>query len=387
MNPRAAILGVGQTAFGKRPETRPEDMVHEAVRAAIADAGIEFDAIEAVFAGSVQMHGGVGQRCVKELGLLGIPIVNVENACSSGSTALREAYAWVAAGFADVALAFGVENLSRSLAATGGRLVLDDIDEPLGSGMGMVLPGLYALEANRYLHEHNAPADAIARVSVKNRFNAARNPLAHQRKEVALAEVLASKMICEPLTLLECCPNSDGAAAIVIASEAAARRLKHRGDVWLVASAMGSGHFVDRISHAEHVTQRVAALAYKRAGITPQDVDLVELHDAFAIAELLYIEQLGLAPAGTAWKGMLDGAYELGGKVAVSPGGGLIGRGHPMGATGVAQACEVTWQLRGDAGNRQVRNARIGLTHTMGGNQFDLESNACIVSVFMRGAA
>lgn len=385
MTPRAAILGVGQTAFGKRPETRPEDMVHEAVRAAVADAGIGFDAIEAVFAGSVQMHGGVGQRCVKELGLLGIPIVNVENACSSGSTALREAYAWVSAGFADVALAFGVENLSRSLAATAGRLVLDDIDEPLGSGMGMVLPGLYALEATQYLHEHKAPAEAIARVSVKNRYNAARNPHAHQRKEVTLAEVMASKMICEPLTLLECCPNSDGAAAVIIASEAAARRFKHPGNVWLAASAMGSGHFIDRISQAGHVTQRVAAQAYKRAGIVPGDVDLVELHDAFAIAELLYIEQLGLAPVGTAWKGMLDGAFELGGKVAVSPGGGLIGRGHPMGATGIAQACEVTWQLRGEAGARQVADARIALTHTMGGNQFDLESNACIVSVFTRG--
>lgn len=384
MSARAAILGVGQTHFAKQPDRSPEQLVHEAVRAAAADAGIGFADIGAAFVGSVQMHGGTGQRCFKGIGLLGLPIVNVENACSSGSTALREAFAWVAAGFVDVALAVGVESLSRSLAGTGGRLVLDDLDDPMGSGMGMVLPGLYALEATRYFHDYGAHADALAKVSVKNRRNASLNPLAHQQEPTTVEEVMGSRMIAEPLTLLECCPNSDGAAAILVASEAAAARLGHRGGVWLSGSAMGSGTYVDRLPHTDHVTTRTATAALEGASVGIADVDLVELHDAFAIGELLYAEQLGLAPIGEAWVALSEGAFDLDGAVAVNPGGGLIGRGHPMGATGIAQAIEATVQLRGEAGARQVPGARVALTHTMGGNQFDIESNACVVNVFTR---
>ncbi|MDP1818594.1 MAG: thiolase family protein [Acidimicrobiales bacterium] len=380
MAQRAAVLGVGQTRFKKQPEVAVEALAHEAVRAAAADAGIALDDIDAAFVGSVTMHGGVGQRCLKEIGLTRIPIVNVENACSSGSTAVREAYAWVAAGLADVAVAVGVDSLSTAM-PSGVQL---DLDDPNGMGMGLVLPGTYALEATHYMHEYGATAEHLAAIAVKNRGNAAMNPLAHFQKPVTLDEVLASKMICEPLTMFECCSNTDGAAAAIIATPEAARRLGHPGGVWIVASAMGSGTFNDHPAQLDRATPRVAAKAYEAAGIGPDDVDLVELHDSFAIAEWVYIEELGLAEEGKAWAQAAEGAFEIGGRVAVSPGGGLIGRGHPMGPTGVAQLCEATWQLRGTAGARQVPDAKVAVTHTMGGNQFEMEANACIVNVLAR---
>lgn len=380
--PKVAVLGVGQTKFAKQPEVSVEELAHVAVRQALADAGITFDDVEAAFVGSVTLHGGVGQRVLKELGMHGIPVVNVENACSSGSTAVREAYAWVAGGLAEVALAVGVDNLSQAFGGGGvgsnGRM---DLDDPNGMGMGLVLPGTYALEASHYLEDYGATREHLAAIAVKNRFNASLNPYAHHTKPVTIEEVLASKMICEPLTMFECCPNTDGAAATIIATAEAAKRLGHPGGVWIAGSAMGSGGFADRAGNEHRLTPKVAAKAYDAAGIGPDDVDLVELHDAFAIAEWLYIEELGLAEEGKAWSQAAEGAFAIDGRVAINPGGGLIGRGHPMGPTGVAQLCEATWQLRGQAGERQVRGAKVAVTHTMGGNQFDLEANACVVNV------
>ena len=283
--------------------------------------------------------------------------------------------AWIGAGMADVAVAIGVDSLSTMLPT------MLDMNDPFGPGMGLVLPALYAMHAQHYLETTGADPEHLARVAVKNRANAALNPMAHFQEAVTLEQVLGSKMICDPLTMLECCPNTDGAAAVILASESAAQRLGWRGGVKIVASAMASGAFIDNIDIDDRVTVRTSATAYRMAGITPDQVDLVELHDAFAVGELLYVEQLGLAPSGGAWKALAEGELDRTGRVAVNPGGGLIGRGHPMGPTGVAQLCEATIQLRGEAGPRQVPNARIALTHTLGGNQFDLEANACVVNV------
>lgn len=380
-----AVLGVGQTPFTKQIGVSCEELVHTAVRRAVADAGIEFSDIGFAAVGSVTVSGGVGQRCLKDLGLIGdVPIVNVENACSSGSTALREAHAWVAAGFADVGLAVGVDSLSQAFGSAGLAAANLDPDDPIGVGMGLPLPGLYAMSANRYLEQYEATTADIARVAVKSRANASRNPYAYHRTPVTIEEVLGSKMISEPLTMFECCPNGDGAAACIIASPRAARRLGHPGGVWIKASAMSSGGFIDRLEMLDPATTSVSRRAFELAGIGPDDVDVVELHDAFAIGELLYVEQLGLAETGSAWAEAREGAFDLDGRVAVNPGGGLLGRGHPMGPTGIAQICEVTWQLRGQAADRQVENARVGVTHTLGGNQFDLECNACIVNVLAR---
>lgn len=380
-----AVLGVGQTPFTKQIGISCEELVHTAVRRAVADAGIQFCDIGFAAVGSVTVNGGTGQRCLKDLGLVGgVPIVNVENACSSGSTALREAHAWVAAGFADVALAVGVDSLSQAFGSAGLAAASFDPEDPIGVGMGLPLPGLYAMSATKYLADNGATAADIARVAVKSRANASRNPYAYHRTSVTLDEVLGSKMISEPLTMFECCPNGDGAAACIIASPRAAGRFGHPGGVWIKGSAMSSGGFVDQLDAGEPVTASVSRRAYELAGIGPDDIDLVELHDAFAIGELMYVEQLGLAETGSAWTDIRASAFDLDGRVAVNPGGGLLGRGHPMGPTGIAQICEVTWQLRGEAEGRQVPNPRVGVTHTLGGNQFDLECNACIVNVLAR---
>lgn len=380
-----AVLGVGQTVFSKQIGISCEELVHAAVRRAVVDAGIKFSDIDFAAVGSVTVNGGVGQRCLKDLGLIGgVPIVNVENACSTGSTALREAHAWVAAGFADVALAVGVDSLSEAFGSAGLAAANLDPNDPIGVGMGLPLPGLYAMSATKYLAEYGATTADIARVAVKSRANASRNPYAYHKTPVTIDEVLGSKMISEPLTMFECCPNGDGAAACIIASPRAVRRLGHQGGVWIKASAMASGGLIDQLDTGEPVTTSVSRLAYELAGIDPKDVDLVELHDAFAIGELIYVEQLGLAETGSAWADVRAGAFDLDGRIAVNPGGGLLGRGHPLGATGIAQICEVTWQLRGEAEGRQVENARVGVTHTLGGSQFDLECNAGIVNVLAR---
>jgi acetyl-CoA acetyltransferase len=230
----------------------------------------------------------------------------------------------------------------------------------------MTLPTVYAMRGSRYLYERNLGMDVLARVAVKNRANGARNPLAQQRTPVSLEEVMASRAIAEPLTLLQCCPSAvDGAAALVLTTKKPAGRPAVR----ILGSAIQSGHIeqgCDDILDAE-ITARTARAAYVEAGIGPEDVDVVELHDAFTIAELLYYEALGLAKTGDGSDLLLSGATEIGGRVAVNPSGGLLAKGHPLGATGVAQMVELVWQLQNRAEGRQVEGARIGLAQCTGG--------------------
>lgn len=369
------VLGVGMTRFTKAPDRGVEDLGQEAILAALADAGVDRSDVSAAMCGTVHQHPGVGQRLLKRVGMTGLAIVNVENACASGSTAFREAYAWILAGLADIVLAVGVESLSRDK----GLVTLEPHDYVLAHGM--TLPAVYALLAKHHMEEYGTTARQFAAVAAKSHANASLNPYAHFTEPKSVAQVLEAPLIADPITLFQCCPRTDGCAAVVLASARAARRFT-RDPVKIVGSGLASGHLQTRISAAPDVTRRTAGLVYEMAGVGPGDVDVAEVHDAFAPGELLAYEELGFCAEGEGGSYIESGRSSIGGDgVAVNPSGGLLGRGHPFGATGLAQIAELTWQLRNQAGDRQVANARVGLAHTMGGTLLDLEANACAIHI------
>lgn len=373
----AAVVGVGMVPFGKHAERSIAELGQQAVIAALRDGDIPHSEIEAAFCGNV--YGGMltGQRILKDLGLSGIPITNVENACSSGSTAIREAILAVSRGEIEVALAIGVEQLSRS---GGGTLPLDSDDWNVMQGG--VLPATYAMRAQRYLHQYGYDSTVLAEVSRKNREHASLDPYAHYTARVGLDDVLAARPIADPLTLLECSPNSDGAAAVIICSASRSKRYSS-SPVRFLASALFSGELETEpidITRDE-ITERTALEAYRQAGLGPADVSVCELHDAFSIAELIYYESLGFCEPGEGGNLLMSGATRLGGRIPVNTSGGLLSRGHPIGATGVAQIVEAVWQLRGDAELRQVEAARVALCHCTGGGIAGMDHGACAVHI------
>jgi acetyl-CoA acetyltransferase len=375
----AVVLGVGATPFRKQPERTLAAVGADAVVAAIKDAGIEKSQVQAAVCGNVQFGGGAGQTVLRSLGMTGLPVTNVENACASGGSAFREALAWVEAGWVDVALAFGVEMLTHS---AGGLIETGRPD--IANQVGLPLPGLYALKAQHYMADYGATPEQLASVVVKSRANAQWNDYAFFRTPVTVEQVLASPPISDPLTLFQCCPNVDGAAAVVIASESFARKHGTSGPAIKVrGSGVSSGHPIDRADSVADATERAAAQAYEQAGLGPSDIDVCEVHEPFSIAEILHYEGLGFCGEGEGANYVASGRADITGRgVAVNPSGGLLSRGHPLGASGVAQIAEVVSQLRGEAGGRQRENARVGMTHIMGGSIPELDSNACVVSIF-----
>jgi len=374
------VVGAGMIRFGRFPERSIESLGGEAVAKALADAGIERKQVQETFCGSG--YGGplLGQRILRDLGMTGMPITNCENACSSGTTALREGIAAVALGRIDVALVIGIDKLTKF---GGGTVPLELTD--LEVGEGMVMPGLYAMRARRYMHESGATPKHLAMVSVKAHKNGVHNPYAQYQKEVTLEEVMGSRMIADPLTMYMCCPTGDGAAAVVVSTKEKARQWGAT-PVKVVASTLQSGLYKTgfRDMASNELSARTAKLAYEQAGLGPKDVSLAEVHDAFAIAEVLYYEALGFCGRGEA-KHLIDkGETEIGGRIPVNPSGGLKTRGHPVGATGVAQVCEAIWQLRGQAGGRQVKNAKVALTHCTGGGISGLDHGACSIHIFAK---
>jgi acetyl-CoA acetyltransferase len=305
-----------------------------------------------------------------------LPVVNLENACASSGVALRNAIAWVESGSIDTALVVGVEQLT----ARGSGLVKSDAEGP-SEQLGLTLPGLYAMQAQRYLARWGGSAADLALVAVKNRANGARNPDAHFQSVVTVDEVLGSPMIATPLTRLQCCPSVDGAAAVVIASARTSGEGPASRAIGITGWGMVSGNELDLPDSEPEATRLAGALAYEVAGLGPEDVDLAELHEPFTIAEVEHCEGLGFAPHGEALHRLREGRFGLEGDVAVNPSGGLLSRGHPLGASGAAQIVEIVRQLRGEAAERQVVNARVGLAHIMGGNIPDIDSSACTVHV------
>jgi acetyl-CoA acetyltransferase len=365
MSATVKIAGAAMTRFGRQPERSMQDLVQEAVLAACDDAGVEPKSVQAFYGASVYGGMALAQVLLRDLGVTGPPIYNVENACASGATAVHLASHALRLGEYDTVVAFGVEQLTR---LGGGTIPLqrNDYKTELYAAQGMVLPAIYAMRATRYLHEYQVPPETLARVAVKNRAHGARNPYAQYREPTTVEAVLSSRMIAEPLTLLQCCPSAvDGAAAVVLTTRPTGRKREVR----LLASAIQTGHReegCDNILDAE-ITARTAKLAYERAGLGPEDVDVVELHDAFTIAELLYYEALGFCPRGEARALLESGATTLGGSRPVNTSGGLLAKGHPLGATGIAQMVELAWQLEGRAESRQVEGADVALAQCTGG--------------------
>lgn len=359
------LHGGAMTPFGRHPGVLAPELAQQAILKALADADVPLGRIQAVYCANVLGGMILGQLIVRDLGLKGIPVYNVENACASGATAVHLARHALLAGQYDTVLVVGIEQLT---ALGGGTIPLqrNDHKTELYAKAGMVLPAVYAMRGTRFLHERDASPADLAQVAVKNRQHGSLNPYAQQRSTTTVDEVLGSRMIADPLTLLQCCPSQvDGAAAVVLGTS----RPGHARPVRLLSSVVVSGMREgadDDILDAE-ITARAARLAYQQAGVGPEDVDVVELHDAFTIAELLYYEALGLAARGEAVPLLRSGATRLGGRVPVNPSGGLLAKGHPLGATGVAQMVEILWQLQGRAGERQVADARIGLTQCTGG--------------------
>ncbi|MGE0827821.1 MAG: thiolase family protein [Hyphomonadaceae bacterium] len=372
-----SIIGVGMSAFAKRKEDSVADIAQPAILEAMRDAGVLPRDLNAAFCGSVFSPGSSGQRILKGLGIHGLPILNVENACSSGSSALREAYIGIAAGLYDVALAFGVDKLT---ALGGGALPL--LDEDVEAGQGVIMPAIYAMRARRHMEEFGTTREQLAAIAVKNHKNSVHNPKAQYRETYTLEQILNSRPVAEPLTLLQCCPTGDGAAAAILCASDLAHKFK--GDpVRIRASVLRSGTFTDKFRDmtVSELTVDTAARAYEMAGLGPKDVNVLEVHDAFTIGELMYYEALGLCAHGEGGRVVDEGLAEIGGRFPVNPSGGLLSKGHPVGATGVAQIYEIVNQLRGRCEQRQVDDARIGLTHCTGGGSAGFDHVACTIHI------
>jgi benzoylsuccinyl-CoA thiolase BbsB subunit len=375
-----SVIGVGMVPFGKYPNRPVTDLAWPAVKAAIQDAGVPLKAIEVAYCGTV--FGGMmsGQRILARVGLSGIPITNIENACSSSATAFKQAVAAIRGGECEVALVVGVEKLTKF---GGGTLPLEEEDWEVSQGM--VMPALYAMRANRYMHDFGLTREQLALVSVKNRRHGALNEDAQMRKAVSLQDVLSSRPIADPFTLLQCCPTGDGAAAIVLCSSRVAAR--YRSDpVSVLASDLTSGRYTGgfRDMTIPEITVRGAEEAYEEAGLGPEDIDVAEVHDAFSIAEILYYEAFGFCGRGEGGAMLDRGETAIGGRLPVNPSGGLLAKGHPIGATGAAQIVEIVRQLRGQCGQRQVADAKVGLSHATGGGISGFDHGACCIHIFAR---
>jgi acetyl-CoA acetyltransferase len=381
------VAGVGMHPFGRFPEATLKDLARGAIVRALDDAGMGVGDIDAVYAanamaGVLQGQEQIrGQTVIREVGLERVPVVNVENACASGSTALREAVIAVHAGMADVALVVGYEKMfvgdrDRSLNALESAA---DI-EILG-GLGLQFTAIYAMRLRKRIDAGLLSEEDLIGVTVKSHRNGSLNPNAQHQKVVTAEQIRASRPIADPLTLLMCSSICDGAAAAVVC-RADRAHVNGRPQVAVRASASVSG-FTPRPEGEPAAAEVAARLAYEQAGLGPEDVDVAEVHDAMAPGELIYYEQLGLCEVGGASELLSSGATAIEGRVPVNPSGGLSSRGHPVGATGLAQTAELVWQLRGEAGPRQARQPRIALAQNSGG-WLEGEPAACNVHIFER---
>jgi acetyl-CoA acetyltransferase len=352
--------------FGKYPaEVSFEKLAVGAAKAAMADAHAERKHIEAVYVGHVFGGPVAGQRVATELGLAGLPVSNHENFCASGATALREAWMAIRAGLYDVVLVIGAEKMTDRVK---GGVAPDPSD--LDAMQGFVMTAGHALSARRYMVDHGATREQIAMVAVKNHAHSQHNPYAQYQDPVSLAQVLGARVIADPLGVLDCSPISDGAAAAVVCSPAGLKRLgidasrpEVRG-IGLVSGTLRTGLYD---LNEEDVSRRAGEQVYALAGIEPADLDFVEMHDCFSIAEIVRMEGLGLIPRGEGGRWTESGRTSIGGQLPVNPSGGLLSRGHPVGATGMAQVCEMYWQLTDQAGARQVQAAKLALSYCKGG--------------------
>ena len=360
------IVGADMIAFGRYPDRTYYQLGAEAALLALDDAGLSIKDIGAVYASSCfNAQSMLGQKVLKEIGQTGVPCINVSNACASGATALREAFIGIKSGIYDAVLVVGAEKNPRGM--LGGAPFEGPPPEGLFGSVSM--PAVFAEAGMVHAAAYGTTIEQFAQVAVKNHHHATMNPKAVYRKETPLEEVLASEMIAWPLTKLMCSANVDGAAALVVVSEKKARELGMSRAVRIRASILTSDPYEPRnpvMFDANSVTRLAAVQAYEMAGIGPEDLDIVELHDCFATAEIRHYENLRLCADGEAGRLIDSGATALGGRIPVNVSGGLLSKGHPIGATGVANVVEIIEHLRGEVGARQVAGARIGLSHVLG---------------------
>jgi acetyl-CoA acetyltransferase len=377
------IVGAGMTRFAKTGRTL-RDLAQEAVLQALGDAGLQPADVPAAYVGNAVAGLVTGQEMIRGqvmlrgLGIEGIPIFNIENACASASSAAHLGWQAVATGVHDLVLCVGAEKLTHADKSVGMKAIGTAVDvemmAELAAEMGTAqatgersfFMDIYADMAREYMAASGATVEHFARIVVKNQHNGARNARAQYGAELSVADVLASRTVVDPLTLLMCSPISDGAAAVVLGSKTAMDRLGRRGPR-VRASVVVSGNVHDKADPLAGSAGRAAQMAYDISGIGPDDLDCVEVHDASAPAEMIVYEQIALAPPGGAPDLVDSGRTLLGGDLPVNTSGGLLSKGHPIGATGIAQLCEATWQLRGEAGERQVQGARVALTQNGGG--------------------
>jgi acetyl-CoA C-acetyltransferase len=381
---RVAVIGVGVTTFGKHDRTSAE-LFAQAAAEAIADAEIAPSAIQALYYGNVT--GGEGERqlhlgplAATILGLPTIPTTRFESACATSHAAFRHAVMEIASGVSDVVMVGGAERVLSIPTDAATEYFAYCSDASFEQSVGLTFPGVFALIARAHMDKHGTTEEQMAHVAVKNHRHGALNPKAQFQKEITLETVLKSAYVADPLKLFDCCPFTDGGAAVILAAEEVAKKRK-RG-VWVLGTqAATDTMFMHEKRDLSRVmaTERAAQGAYRQAGKTPADVDVVELHDCFTIAEIVATEGLGFFEPGTGGFAAEKGWTSLGGKLPVNPSGGLKAKGHPIGATGAAQIAEIVTQLRGEAGPRQVDGAATGLAHTLGGN-----AATVLVSLFGR---
>ena len=368
-----AVIGVGMIKWGELWEQSLRDMFVEAALKAIDDAGV--DKIDSMYVGCMSSGLFVGQEhlgglMADYLGVCPIPATRVESACASGGAAFRQAYIEVASGMSDFVLAGGVEKMT-DIGGGGATFALSTAaDQEYEVYNGITFPGLYAMMARAHMERYGTTRDQLSQVAVKNHDNGSKNKYAQYPFKITTDQVKKAVMIADPLTILDCSPITDGAAAAILCPLEIARKVSKKPLVKIT----GSGQATDTIALHQRkdltylaATEAAAKIAYDMAGVGPADLDLVEVHDCFTIAEIMSIEALGLVEVGKGGHMTEKGETAIGGRIPVNTSGGLKSKGHPVGATGIAQICEVTEQLRGESGLRQVKNARRGLTQNMGG--------------------
>ncbi len=383
-----AIVGVSMIKFGRYPDRDFSDLAAQAGLEALKDAGAQMKDVEALFSGNLNATSGSGQRILKQMGQTGIPVVNVANACATGSTALREAFFAVASGAYEMVMAVGSEQMGKAGLLGAGRG--DPATSPEGRVGSFLMPAVFGMAGMEHSRAYGTQQEHFALASVKNHYHSVNNPLAQYQKESPLDEVMNSRVIAYPNTLLMCCPTGDGAAAAIVCSMEKARQFTTQ-PIKIAASVLTSDPWTDRaltLPDINTLTRNAAKIAYEQAGVGPEDLSQVELHDCFATAELLHYENLGLCGDGEAGKHVASGAPWNGNKIptkyeedvapfvdktykpkttaVVNASGGLLSKGHPLGATGVANVAEIVWHLRGQAGARQVENSKVGLAHVIG---------------------
>ena len=373
------VAGTGMIKFGRYPDLLLEDFVPPAISEALDDSGIDPARIGvAVFGNS---NGGrvAGQRVLRELSLTGMSVLNVENACAGGGTSLHVGWMSIASGLHDVALIVGMEKMEKGLIPSN--------PGEYEAALGKTLPAKYALRARKHMDAYGLTLEQMAQVSVKAHDFGALNPNAHYQEQIGLEQVLESRMIAEPLTLLQCCPTTDGAAAVVLASRDALAEAA--GPVVRVAaSAVTSGRYTNpakgELGQDDDIGARAAQAAYEMAGIGPKDIDVAEVHDAFTLGEILAYENLGFCERGEGGRLVEKGVTALGGRLPVNPSGGRLSLGHPLGATGAVQVVELTRQLQERAGPRQTPGAKTALAHVQGGSTPGIGTGAAAVHILVR---